>query len=363
MECGFLSLTISELAIALEKLPAKDLTVRLDVEILNGYDVFKWVSNGDSKLSTSIYKPMLQPQEQVDDSVTANVYICGFNDLMLRTTFIDLNSEVMNGLANSKLVLRVVYVNENPEPVVPVKGAKGAPPPVAVPAEETYVQISIPLYGVLQAHGAALSASLSSFPDLAAGGLISVSSHSNVILDRSSLAFDCSADNCLAEHVLACKVLRWESAALQHPPASWSLHAADVVEPKAKVQPTPADLRARYLDNVGKLVDTQAKVAAFSLTVGGESSSAAAPSGDDLEAPVSDSEAARAVQQMVPLKALSAGTIAFDRTAAAEVPIEDDIRAKTELWSGECWMHEVDMVDCRVLKMWFLLQFPGALRT
>ncbi len=307
------------------KAPPKDLVIRLDTEVINGFDVFKWVSNGDTKFSTSTLRPVLQSSEATENvDETESIYITGFNDLQLRTTFIDLNNEVMNGLSNSFLKLRIVSINENPEPVVPVKAAKGAPPVVAAPAEEVLIEFSIPMFTVLQQNSCEFNIS-EALSDASSASFLSVV-HMNVVGSSSALSFSVTADNCLAEYVLAAKFLRWESASLRAPPVSWSLHAADVIDPKAKVPATAADLRAKYLENIARLVDTQDKVAAFGLNVGGELSPEAM---DNL------SESASVLQQMLPCLQLPSGAIAWDKAAAAAVDPSEDIRSRADLWSGQ----------------------------
>lgn len=85
-----------------------------------------------------------------------------------------------------------------------------------------------------------------------------------------------SLDNGLTEYVLGCRILRWEwlELTLHHEispttiilinsnpyfyrgslrnadPTVWGLKSPDAVDPKAKIQPTAADLRAKYIENM-----------------------------------------------------------------------------------------------------------------
>lgn len=138
----------------------------------------------------------------------------------------------------------------------------------------------------------------------------------NIVTSSSSLSVRLSTDNSLLEYCLGSRILRWDSAALSLPaPSSWALKFADVHDPKAKVQPTAADLRAKYIENINRLVSTQEKVAHFSILVGSKDETAES--------------------EFLPPAQLTEGKIHFNATLAAEVPIEEDIRTRADLWSGK----------------------------
>jgi hypothetical protein len=114
--------------------------LRIDLSIVGGFDVFQWVSSGDANFSTTVFSPLLQedeaPAEVEGEEAEAPAvfnYINGFNNVFIRSTFIDLNDEVMNGLANATLQVSVMSISEGGEVAKPIKGQ----PPVDVkPAEE-----------------------------------------------------------------------------------------------------------------------------------------------------------------------------------------------------------------------------------
>jgi hypothetical protein len=319
----------------------KGLSVRLDLAIVDGFNVFQWVSTGDEKYSSSVFSPLLQNEEaQNDVESPCYSYINGFNNLFLRSTFIDLNQEVMSGLACASLVVNVVALNEKAaEPAG--KPAKGAPPVEAKPAEETLMKLVIPLHALLTAKNCTISL----FQPLSEVQKMSIFSNSpgsitvgsNVDDTQSSITFKLASDNDFAEYVMGCKILRWEGAQLRSPPAAWGLHAIDVIDPKAKVPPTAADLRAKYLENMARLVNDQANVCSFELSVGVAKGGAA----DGQEEAELDNQqqaladASALIAAALPFSTLAAGKIAYDATAAAEVPVDEDLRARGDLWSGE----------------------------
>ena len=122
-------------------------------------------------------------------------------------------------------------------------------------------------------------------------------------------------DNDLAEYCLGCRVLQWDWGTLACPSAAnWGIKYADVLDPKAKVQPTAADLRAKYLENMNKLVAHQEKVANFLLNIGSKESDGGG--------------------EVLSMLQLSNGKIVFNQQIASEVPLDEDIRSRSDLWSG-----------------------------
>jgi len=135
-----------------------------------------------------------------------------------------------------------------------------------------------------------------------------------IVPSSSSFSINIVCDNDLAEYCLGCKLLQWDWGTLTCPSAvNWGIKYADVLDPKAKVQPTAADLRTRYIENINKLVANQEKVANFSLTIGAKEES-------------EDGEVLAMLQ-------LSNGKIVFNQQLASEVPLEEDIRSRSDLWS------------------------------
>lgn len=324
---------IEQLVLGFVSKPEKDPVVRLDLSIANAFNIFQWVSTGDEKFSTSVFTPMFRPSE--DENYSISTYINGFSNQYLRSTFIDLNDEVMNGLANASLIINVVQLNEKTE-AAPAKPVKGAPLPEVKPAEESLFKLTLPLHALLTAKNSTINlyqplSTVATQPPFNTPSAVAF--HPNIADTHSSLSIKISADNDFAEYVLGCKVFQWLGATFAAPPAVWGLHAPDVTDPKAKVQPTEADLRTKYLDNINRLVNDQATICTFELSIG-TTANQAVSAGSDGEVPEDTSAAAR-VHGMFPGNALGKGRIAFDRDAAAAVPVSEDIRARGDLWSGK----------------------------
>lgn len=313
-------------------MPAKDLVLRLDAEFVNGYNVFKWTSNGDVKYSSSKFTPVLQSSDNAgtEENQTFN-YINGFDNLVLKSNFVDLSSEVISGLANASLKIAVVQINEVAETAPPAKAAKGAPPPVAAPSEEALLSLTIPFSSLIQTSSGVIQV---------VGSHADSVYHANVDGDQSYLNFTLSADNNMAEYVMGSTLLNWSGARLVNAPASWGLHFADVIDPKAKVPPTADELRKKYLEGISKLMDTQEKVATFQLSIGGEGVLPVPPAAAIEDGTGSgESEVNTAdrslVQQMIVKQTLENGVLSFDKEAAAAVPASEDIRSMSELWSSK----------------------------
>eukprot|EP01031_Cornospumella_fuschlensis_P015795 gene15795-19297_t len=135
-EEGYFALELETLVVNLANPIANETTWRIDVEIVGTYNVFKWIISNDSKYSTGNFKPV--QQEGVENS-----YIFGFNGQFLRSNYVELNSETINGLCNATLAIKLFTINEAAGNAAPAKGKKGANEPV-VAAEEILVQLSIP---------------------------------------------------------------------------------------------------------------------------------------------------------------------------------------------------------------------------
>ena len=128
-----------------------------------------------------------------------------------------------------------------------------------------------------------------------------------------------SAENGLTEYSLGSRILRWDWGVLSNPEVAMTLKYADAVDPKAKIQPTAADLRAKYIENIKRLVAHQDKVAKFELLAGGKQE------GEDR-----DAETNGTISELK----LSNGLIEFNDELAHTVPISEDIRSRTDLWTG-----------------------------
>lgn len=329
---------------------AEKLNVRLDLAIVDGYNVFQWVSTGDEKFSTSPFSPILQSEPDGED--TAFTYINGFNNHFLRSTFIDLNDEVMNGLSNASLVINIVSLNEAAPAAPAAKPAKGAPPVEVKPAEESLFKFKIPLHALLTAKNCTLglyqplSELMQQAPFNAAGA---VELHPNVVDSQTALSIKISADNDFAEYVLGSKILQWEGAQLNAPPAAWGLHAIDFIDPKAKVPATEADLRAKYLENITKLVNDQANTVTFDLSIGLGKDQPVESAAKDPDAADAVSSTTARIQAMFPYNALTKGRIAFNTELAATIPANEDIRARGDLWSCKSFEHLMLLLSIHLL--------------
>ncbi|KAJ1439647.1 hypothetical protein B484DRAFT_391710 [Ochromonadaceae sp. CCMP2298] len=333
MEAGYLSVELDELRLALN-VKSEALKLRIDLSIVGGFDVFQWVSSGDANFSTTVFTPLLQedeaPAEVEGEEAEAPAvfnYINGFNNVFIRSTFIDLNDEVMNGLANATLQVSVMSINEGVEVAKPVKGQ---PPVDAKPAEEALLLLCLPLHALLTAPNGSLSFFQPAADLLASKPFDARSTMHPSVVGSSVLAMKVAADNDLAEYALGAKVLQWEGATLDSLPATWALSCPDVTDPKAKVAATAEDLRAKYLENVPKLVAAQSSLATFQLSLGGTKGE---PATETMEGETETDEAEPPIHSMIPSLALSVGTISWDAEKAARVPVEEDIRARGDLWA------------------------------
>jgi hypothetical protein len=328
---------INELNLTLKTAPVKDLQVRMDVEITNGLGVFRWISVENTKFSSTIFKPVLR-----DAMESGTVYVVGFDELSLRTNFIDLNSEVMNGLSNSVVSLRLFSINESVEPVVITKPVKGSAPAVVIPAEELLLEMQIPMCIILQNNNSNLS--ISESIDFFKLSEFNVSySHPNVGTE-STLSFAISTDNCMAEYVLGAKYLQWTGAVMRHTPVAWGLHAIDVIDPKAKIQPTASDLRTKYIDNIVRVVSSQSKLSSFSLNVGFSDPSDTLP------------ETVGTMQQLLPSGVFPGGVLSFNQELAQQISLEEDIRARSDLWTRKSTL----AICLCLLSLNILSQYLGA---
>ena len=91
------------------------------------------------------------------------------------------------------------------------------------------------------------------------------------------------------------------------------IHSPDVADPKAKVQPSEAEYRKRYLENIGKMIANQSKYATYNGEI----------------KPSSGSEQAQGQGLELPAIVLGPGILAFDQEAASLVPPEHNLRLVT----------------------------------
>lgn len=114
--------------------------------------------------------------------------------------------------------------------------------------------------------------------------------------------------------------------------------------------PTAAELRGKYLENISRMVDSQSKYVSYKLSIGKD----AALSDNNNESPPptdgadENGDSKSSSQSLLPMLALEGGKIEFNSTVAADVPTEEDIRARGDLWtitwsaSPSIFMHRSD---------------------
>jgi tetratricopeptide (TPR) repeat protein len=314
MDEGFFSVEIGDVALILAPEYEKDLKANLCVSIVGGLDVFRFSKNNEASFSS---EEVFFHKQVSEDSISTYMY--GFNGLYLRSNFIELNSEVLNALANTFVSVKLTMLTEAPA-APPAKGAKGAPPAPVAPAEEVLVEYKVPLHSLFVSGSGSLNFSgfLAEYS--------SVDCHSLVRKEESVFSINVAVDNELSGYVLGSRILHWNAATFSRPPHTWALHAPDILDPKAKVQPTATDLRTKYIDNIEKAIESQSKLAAFKCSIGGSDENAA----DDNEEVTG---LMHYMKKTFVLLDLATGTISWNKQAALSVPIDEDIRQRGDLWT------------------------------
>ena len=121
----------------------------------NSHNVFKWASSNTDTFSTTVSKPVLQHSESED----IFNYILGFDELTVKSVLLDLNDQVLTGLSNVNVKIKVVSINDSGAAPPAAKPAKGAPPPPVTPAEEILLEVFIPLHSALTTKSGVISIS------------------------------------------------------------------------------------------------------------------------------------------------------------------------------------------------------------
>lgn len=314
-DAGYISVELNKINLAFKEAPNGDLLLRVDVEILNGIDSLIWNSSGSNKYSSANIDAF-KVEENVDSNDENIYYRLGFDNQFLRSSYIDLTSEVMTSIGGASVSIKILYINkaaaeanEAAAKAPPAKG-KGAPAEVVkIPSEEVYVEFNMPLANLFQIKGCTYENTGFQLQD---NSPVKCTIYNNNIVDsKSSFGFIMQSDNDLAEYVMGGLFLNWSSASLKLSAShhKWGLHAIDVVDPKAKIQPTAAELRAKYLTNIKNLISTQNNVSAYSLLVSGAS------------------------DKLLSTLNLTNGKIAYNFEVAETIPQDEDIRLRGDLWS------------------------------
>lgn len=332
MDCGAFCLELTSLQLSLQGTAGaveETLNVKLDVEILNHQGIFKWSMGGEgsAKYSSDNYTAYLKAAESIPDAeiidgeateekpVPPANYILGFNNTYFKSSYIDLNEEVITALANASVSMKILLPNNDPNAAAAAaaastaasaKGGKGAPAPVATPqapTDECILEVVVPLKDLFVAKGNMIEQnSLDKY---------TIVHKSTIIAENSSYSWKLHCDNDIAEYIMGCSLIQFDNAVLTHPPVAWSVHYTDVIDPKAKVPPTAAELRAKYLENIKRIIASQSTYVKYVLTLG-----------------ASDGEPG-----IIPVMKLPEGVLAFDEELANTIAVEEDIRIRNDLWS------------------------------
>lgn len=346
-DVGYASIELGEVQLSFKEDPVgeeEELSLRVDLLIEDESNVFRWQTNGEITVSSEDVKPFKKPVKEelatvaaldaeetqaeeggepgapVEGEVDADaaevpipntVYTVSMNNLFKRTQFVDLNNEVLAAFANAKIVIKICPSSaEGEEPVEPL------------------CTFSVPISEVLMTGSGSVSRTSYLSEESAVVG------KDTLVGSESFVAWRLLTDNDMTEFCLGCCVLYWKDATITALPTPWSLAYEDVVDPKAKVAPTDEELRAAYLDGVGKLVETQSSVAKYTLSVG-TIPLVPVPKDED-EGPLQDDPSGveeTGAPPLLPLLTLGKGNITFNTEIATAVDIAEDIRKKTDLWS------------------------------
>lgn len=336
MDTGLFSVELYEILLGFKEKTEKDLTVRIDVTIENENGAFNWSNNNELKYSSSTFTPS-KITDEVENQEEYKKYIVSFNDFMLTSSLIDLESEVINSLCNSFISIKVI--NESAPEAPPSKPAKGAPA-VQSPSEEVMVECIIPGYAIFLNKNSVLEITESISSEFSQNDFTIRTINNDLDVDSTTLKLKIVADNDICEYALGAKILRWSHATLTNPPPQWGLQAPDVTDPKAKSQPTPEDLRKKYLENIEQSISIQKNICEYCLIVGG-TGARTKNEGDDEVKMNSEQEESQTemsieskLSQFFPEVQLSNGKIFFDKEAAEGISIEENIRDKSSLWRG-----------------------------
>ena len=318
-QTGYVNVELNSLQLnfAEDPSPDSDLVLQAVVTIVDSSNVFKWASSGETTVSsaelTAFRKPVDEEVEVVPADPVAEggeasepvavvkpetVYTLGFEKFASQMTqYIDLEETVLAALAATVVKVSISQVAKEGEEVT-----------------TPLVELCLPLSTLMQRKGCTMSSGNSSLDS------DTITCATGVSRTVSTMNFTVYADNNLAEACMGCKVLQWKSANLLNPPASWGLEYTEPVDPKAKVQPTAAELRAKYLAAIPGLIDNQASHAVYSLTIGVQP-----------VAPV-EGEGEAATTSIIPVTVIK-GKLAWNAELASAIGEDDDIKAQGQLWS------------------------------
>ena len=148
--------------------PSEEFIIRLELEIQNAADIFKWDDSKTALFRTENMKPILQSKSltlskregnsalgESDNTVKCSLDFNG-KGIYKRSSYISLDSETLCSLSNAKINIKIILVREPSVVVHEAPQKKGAPPPVVIILSETITEISIPLSSLLTVRGSAI---------------------------------------------------------------------------------------------------------------------------------------------------------------------------------------------------------------
>ena len=148
--------------------PSEEFIIRLELEIQNAADIFKWDDSKTALFRTENMKPILQSKSltlskregngalgESDNTVICSIDFNG-KGIYKRSSYISLDSETLCSLSNAKINIKIILVREPSVVVHEAPQKKGAPPPVVIILSETITEISIPLSSLLTVRGSAI---------------------------------------------------------------------------------------------------------------------------------------------------------------------------------------------------------------
>ena len=172
-----LPIQLSQLQLTFATRPSEEFIMRLELEIQNAADIFKWDDSKTALYRTENMRPTLQSKSllqssqkeiqndiggdisslgDIDNSVTCTIDFNG-QGIYKRSSYISLDSDSLCLLSNANINIKIILVRE---PIVVVNEApqkKGAPPPVVIILAETITEISLPLSSLLTVRGSAIT--------------------------------------------------------------------------------------------------------------------------------------------------------------------------------------------------------------
>jgi tetratricopeptide (TPR) repeat protein len=283
--------------IGLKEPSATDPSLRLDIELKSKYHSLKWASTGNIDASCSSTNTSLE--SNADGCAMYNI-----NGLQIyqRTNYIDLNSKSLNETVNTTLHVKLVSIQ------IPLVNAKKGADKNPVLAEETLIELAVPLIDLLKSKDG-------KFLVDGIGSNWTKFIHEKVVAESCILTMELTLDNCLAEYILGCCFINLSNIKIGHLPSTILLHLPVEKDSKANKKVTPAEIKSKYLESIAKLVQSQDKIASYSIQINGSC------------------EVAPFLSSFIPVLETLEGVVSYDFEAANEVIDEEFKKESTDFWS------------------------------